>query len=258
MDNNALYEVLAEVFEAGEPTYRDGPAAVFARADRMRSRQRMTSALAVSAAVVAAATVVVSTAGLSAGHGSGGTGGLAAGAPGGGSATPSVAHPPVPPSERPMRAPDFDVSATFTRLLASAGSIGHTSTSPGLGGGLNVRDSKGTTLFEVDVQLNMTALVGPIIDCGARNLPAGTQCNVVTRSDGSRMLTSDGPDEEGTTAARQNIQQRTVDLLYPDGRRVAVTEWNAVDAKRGTVTRPTPLLTLDQLITLATAPDWTK
>jgi hypothetical protein len=66
------------------------------------------------------------------------------------------------------------------------------------------------------------------------------------------VLTSEGPNLEGPTS----IRELDVDLLYPDGRRVVFGEWNAADEKRGSVTRRVPLLTLDQLVTLATAADW--
>jgi hypothetical protein len=106
----------------------------------------------------------------------------------------------------------------------------------------------------VNVQLDAAAHVGQLLDCGTRQLPAGTQCDAVTQKDGTRMLTSDGPNAEGPLG----IQERQVDVLYPDGRRVVIGEWNAADEYQGPVTRQTPLLTLDQLITLATAADWRK
>jgi hypothetical protein len=272
MDSNAVHDVLAEVFSAGEPISGDGPAAVFARADRIRKRQRMTGAAAAAAVAVATATVVVGTASLGVGHGSGGTGGQALGGPGSGPATPSVgstttpapasAKPTRDPSARPsggplMDQPDFDVFATLTRLLPQGGSIGGGSTQPGFAG-LNYTDPNGSTRIEVNVQLHMSAMIGPYLDCGTRNLPAGAHCNVVTQPDGTRWLAWDGPNEEGVTSTQQRFRQREVDLLYPDGRRVVASEWNAVDPKRGTATRSTPVLTLDQLTTLVTAPDWRR
>jgi hypothetical protein len=105
----------------------------------------------------------------------------------------------------------------------------------------------------MNVQLD-AARIAPLLDCGGRNLPAGTRCEAVTRADGTRMLTSDGPDAEGPASVRE-LQ---VDVLYPDGRRVVAIEWNAADEVRGPATRALPLFTLDQLVTLVTAPDWRR
>jgi hypothetical protein len=149
---------------------------------------------------------------------------------------------------------DFDVFATLTRLLpldSSTEAITDPLTQLGFAA-VNITDPQGTTRLSVNVELGMTDEVGPLIDCAAREVPAGTQCTVTTLPGGARMLASDGPNVDGLGSVRELL----VDLLYPDGRRVAVGEWNAADEKRGAVSRPAPLLTLDQLVTLATAPDW--
>jgi hypothetical protein len=152
-----------------------------------------------------------------------------------------------------MGPPDFDVFDTLRRLLPAGGSIRDTETQAGYAG-ITIVDAAGTTRVDVNVQLDTAGHVEPLFDCATRHVPGGTQCTVVTRPDGTRMLTADGPDAEGPTA----IEERQVDVLYPDGRRVVVIEWNAADEQRGPTTRPTPLFALNQLITLATAPDWRK
>jgi hypothetical protein len=203
-------------------------------------------------------------------------GGAAVGGPGGGSATsaaalatsdPSTCAPEpsqfivcstdAPPSRPPHEsvAPlDIDVFATLTRLLpldSSTEAITDPLTQLGFAA-VNITDPQGTTRISVNVELGSTAAVAPLIDCSARNLPDGTQCSVITLASGGRMLTGDGPNADGPLS----IRMLQVDLLYPDGRRVYVGEWNAADEKRGAVSRSTPLLTIDQLVTLATAPDW--
>jgi hypothetical protein len=259
MDNNVVHDVLAEVFSADEPPSGDASAAVFARAARLSTRHRMTTAAAATAAVAVTATVVVGAASLAGGRGSAGTGGLAVGGPavGSPSATPSLECAATKCAEASpgrsrggeLGAPDFDVYDMLTRLLPSGGTVQKVGTQPGYAG-VTVADARGTTQLDVNVQLDASGL-GQMMDCAARHLPTGTRCNVVTQPDGTRILTSDGPNVEGPAGV-----EREVDLLYPDGRRVVIAEWNAVDEKRGETTRSTPWLTIDQLTALATAPDW--
>jgi hypothetical protein len=205
---------------------------------------------------------------LTGGHVPGGGGGLSVGGPNGGGG-PSVSGPsggsssgcnadkceaasPGIPRGHAFGPPDFDVLDTLTRLLPPGASRRDTETQPGYAG-ITVVDSLGTTRIDVNVQLEAVG-VASSLDCGVRHLPAATECNVVTQADGTVMLTSEGPNIEGPTS----IRELDVDVLYPDGRRVVFGEWNAADEKRGSVTRRVPLLTLDQLVTLATAPDWRR
>jgi hypothetical protein len=261
-DSKPLHDVVAEVFSADEPAVGDGPAAVFTRAARIRTRQRITVAAAATA--IATTAVVVAGASLAA-HSPGGrpVGGFdtdpaqwAAASP---TSDPSTSDPATPnPTARPPRSTagslDIDVYATLTRLLpldTSTEAITDPLAQLGFAA-VDITDPQGTTRVQVNVELDSTAAVGPLIDCAARTLPPGTQCAAATMPSGARMLTSDGPNADGVLTVRM-LQ---VDLLYPDGRRVFIGEWNAADEKRGAASRLTPLLTLDQLVTIATAPDW--
>jgi hypothetical protein len=87
---------------------------------------------------------------------------------------------------------------------------------------VNITDLQGTTRVSVSVELDMTAAVGPLIDCTSTELPAGTQCAVITLPGAARTLTADGPNTDGVPTVRM-LQ---VDRLYPDGRRVFVGEWH--------------------------------
>jgi hypothetical protein len=244
-DSKPLHDVLAEVFSADEPAVGIGPAAVFTRAARIRTRQRITVAL--TATAIATAAVVVGAASLAVR----GPARAPVAGPDSDSAHPTTATAtPSPVAKRTgPRQVDFDIQATLTRLLPLSNSIEDVKDEPGFAA-VNITDPQGTTRIEVNVDLD-AAGVESIMVC-TRTLPAGTQCNVTTQPDGAQLRTREGPNLDGPPS----IRALQVALLYPDGRWVVVSEWNAVDYVSGPATRRTPLLSIDQLVTLATAPDW--
>ncbi|AGZ41628.1 hypothetical protein [Actinoplanes friuliensis] len=126
---------------------------------------------------------------------------------------------------------------------------------------LVVKDAGGRTTVEVNVDPEFSTDAGKAspadlldrYDCAKRTDPQGTECTAATRDDRTRIVSIDGPaDEPGAS----EIVRRQVDVLGPDGQRVVVTVWNAVDVSSGEVTRPAPALTGAQLQEIATSKRW--
>lgn len=87
---------------------------------------------------------------------------------------------------------------------------------------------------------------------GRTDLPAaGSTCDDEQLPDGTWIVTSQGPSEPAGVGGGLMAM---VDVLTPDGVRIAVSEYNR-DGSGGT-TRPTPPLTTDQLRAIATDPAW--
>nr|BFE73736.1 hypothetical protein GCM10020092_070370 [Actinoplanes digitatis] len=97
--------------------------------------------------------------------------------------------------------------------------------------------------MEVNVQPHFTELgkasAAQLLDrydCAKRTDPDGTECTA-TSTGGVRIVSIDGPAEEPSPAG---VVRRQVDVLGPDGLRVVVTAWNAVEVKDGPATRSAP------------------
>ncbi|GGW18060.1 hypothetical protein GCM10018980_53740 [Streptomyces capoamus] len=102
-------------------------------------------------------------------------------------------------------------------------------------------DGRGRNMVEVDAQYGMTALLAGHMGC------AGVEgdCRATTLSDGTKVKKVRGPSEKGGPAVVW-----LVDVLYPDGRRVAAREVNSY-AESAPVTRPRPALAMDELVAIA-------
>ncbi|RAY11046.1 hypothetical protein DPM19_32605 [Actinomadura craniellae] len=121
------------------------------------------------------------------------------------------------------------------------------------GGEMLLADRRGTSLLSISVQNGMyQSVIG--ITCDQRRLhgPGERTCGRSSGPNGAVVHLEEGPleiDDRGAT-------ERVVDVLYPDGRRVAIRVSNGKTLKSGPRTRPEPILALDQLLTIATAPVW--
>ena len=115
-------------------------------------------------------------------------------------------------------------------------------------------DSQGRVLLLVGIgTLTDGSLAHEVFTCTTRGLPAGTQCEAWTRPDGTRVIATDGPNEDKNV---RKIRQREVDVLTPDGSRITLDQFNSEQDKAGPVSRPALLLTLDEMQTIALNPAW--
>ncbi|WP_225824379.1 hypothetical protein [Streptomyces naphthomycinicus] len=102
-------------------------------------------------------------------------------------------------------------------------------------------DGRGRSMVEVDAQYGMTDdLAGHMGCAGVRG-----HCEATELSDGTRVKKVQGPSEKGGEA-----QVWLVDVLYPDGRRVAARSVNSY-AESAPVTRPRPVLSMAELESIA-------
>ncbi|GAA3124434.1 hypothetical protein GCM10010521_09120 [Streptomyces rameus] len=102
-------------------------------------------------------------------------------------------------------------------------------------------DGHGKNMVEVDVQYDMTADLAGHMGCAG----VAGHCEATESGDGTRIKKVRGTSEKGGSA-----QVWLVDVLYPDGRRVAAREVNSY-AESAPVTRPRPALSMDRLLSIA-------
>ncbi|MGW2641286.1 hypothetical protein [Streptomyces sp. NPDC001348] len=102
-------------------------------------------------------------------------------------------------------------------------------------------DGRGKNMVEADAQYDMTALLAKDMGCAG----VSGECEARTLADGTKVKKVKGHSEKGGPAAVW-----LVDILRPDGRRVAVREVNSY-AESAPVTRPQPALGMDRLLTVA-------
>ncbi|GAA2779664.1 hypothetical protein GCM10010441_00410 [Kitasatospora paracochleata] len=105
------------------------------------------------------------------------------------------------------------------------------------------------------VQLTVSRRSGGGSDPGKIRCPQSDSpkeiCTSVTRPDGSILVSAEiaPPDNDP-------LRSRTVSLLTPDGLVVVLDAANFADSQKQDITRPEPVLTLDQLQALALDPIW--
>jgi hypothetical protein len=254
LDN--LHDVLRSVIELDEPPVAADPVAVFARADRIRTRQRIAAVcagIAVGGLAIGSAAVAVK-ASAPQGHR------VAASPPT--SPTATSASPTPSPALRPD-VPANRMMATLLHLLPAGATVSDQSGQDGFAA-LVLTDARGKTRVEVNVEPNIAGGAAKgggadelhhLFDCADRGNPPHTSCTATTLPDGTLVMTTDGPPEDN---GNDRIVRRMVDTLRPDLIRIVIVEWNAVHEKTNQATRPTPLLTLAQLQAIATDPAWTS
>ncbi|MFD8991472.1 hypothetical protein ACFVZ4_25950 [Streptomyces goshikiensis] len=153
---------------------------------------------------------------------------------------PALGDLPAAPAEGP--APDpvgADARAVLESLVPKNGI---TVASKGGGGDyayLVLDDGKGASLVQVNVQEQMGAALGGHMS-GATTLP-----------DGTKVLETKQPGEKGG----KGVLWWSADTLRPDGRRVVVSAFNTGNQSKP-ATRKEPVLTMEQLRTIALDPKW--
>lgn len=156
-------------------------------------------------------------------------------------ALPAPEDSPSPgPSAAGHRVPGARMTEVLKSHLPHRGTVTDVNAGDGLVQ-LVYDDGLGKNMVEVDAQYGMTAFLAGHMGC------AGTDgdCEATTSADGTKVKKVKGPSEKGGSAVVW-----LVDILYPDGRRVAVREVNSY-AESGPVTRPRPALGMAELLTIA-------
>ncbi|MEV6924980.1 hypothetical protein AB0M46_10830 [Dactylosporangium sp. NPDC051485] len=257
MPLDELRTALSQAVELDEPAIGTGPSAVFARADRVRTRQRLTmlvSGVAVLGVAIGAAALAVDRSGGAS---------TTAQAPVVVSSAPTGPGPSPSPSPGGRRAdvPGDVVLATLQRLLPAGVATSEPFSSPGFAEVI-LTDPAGRGKVQVNVQPHFAEPpsrrpVGDapmdLFSCAKRGMPAGTRCTESTLPDGTLVVLTDGPSED---AGHNRIKLRMADVYRPDHVRIVIGTWNAVHEKTNTATRAEPPLTVQQLQAIATDPAW--
>lgn len=238
-DETMLRTALARTATVGEPP---GSAvdSVFAKAGRMRARRRVGAGMLTVAGIAGVSMLF-----LNLGGGGQGIGVLAP-------AEPVASAAPV---FKGLTAPQ-EVLANLIRLMPSTVTATEPFSQEGYGEIVAV-DADGKTKVELNVQPLFgegglkpgPTNVDSEFDCATRALEnPGDKCEAQTLADGTVVVV--------VTGTAKGIELRQVDVLTPGRLRVAVAVWNAADEKGGPVTRPSPVLTIEQLKAIALDPSW--
>ncbi|GAB3833719.1 hypothetical protein ACFPIJ_09580 [Dactylosporangium cerinum] len=259
MPLDELRTTLNQAAELDEPPVGGGPAAVFARADRTRNRQRI--ATAVSGIVVLG--VVAGVAAVAADRSGGApTAGPAAVVSAGPPTAPTLTSAAPSPRTRPSDVPADVMLNTLLSLLPAGLTVSEPYSQKGFAE-VVLNDPAGRGKVQINVQPGFNRVVPSgrvvgddpmdVFTCAKRRDPAGTQCTGSTLPDGTIVVLTEGPSED---AGHDRIQRRMADVYRPDGVRVVIGTWNAVREKTNTATRAEPPLTVQQLQAIATDPAW--
>ncbi|MFI0810688.1 hypothetical protein [Streptomyces echinatus] len=152
-------------------------------------------------------------------------------------ALPAPQGTPATPAER---APGARLTRVLKAHLPHGGTVSDVNASDGLVQ-LVHDDGHGKNMVEVDVQFDRTDDLAGHMGCAG----VSGDCAATTLGDGTRVKKVRGTSEKGGSA-----QVWSVDVLYPDGRRVLAREVNSF-AESAPVTRPRPELSMDQLRDIA-------
>lgn len=140
------------------------------------------------------------------------------------------------------QAPPLDYTLlmpTFRALLPDGLSVGEETDTGGEFASVVVDDGEGRSLVQINVQADM------------RDVADDLYGEATTLPDGTLLATSKEPGEKGGAG----VVQWSADTMRPDGMRVVVSAFNS-GAQSTPATRPEPALTMDQLVALATSPQW--
>ncbi|WP_405190711.1 hypothetical protein OG473_22325 [Streptomyces anulatus] len=150
--------------------------------------------------------------------------------------------PSAPAKDTGAQAPVLDYTLlmpTFRALLPDGLSVGEETDTGGEFASVVVDDGEGRSLVQINVQADM------------RDVADDLYGEATTLPDGTLLATSKEPGEKGGAG----VVQWTADTMRPDGMRVVVSAFNS-GAQSTPATRPEPALTMDQLVALATGPQW--
>ncbi|MYX94194.1 hypothetical protein GT045_05080 [Streptomyces sp. SID486] len=148
--------------------------------------------------------------------------------------------PTGPASTGGRQAPGPRLSRVLKAHLPGGGTVSDENAGDGLVQ-LVYDDGHGKNMVEVDVQYDMTADLAGHMGCA----DVTGHCEAARLDDGTLVKKVRGSSEKGGAA-----QVWLVDVLYPDGRRVAAREVNSY-AESAPVTRPRPALSMDRLAGIA-------
>jgi hypothetical protein len=257
-----------------EPPLERGPDAVFGAARRIGLRRQVGGVLVGLTTIALVLSVGLLAGGSRSGHGGTVISPGAAPAPSPAVSPKVTVSWPITPSEKAsLRAlphgsatpdlgyiPAATMLATLKSLLPAGVTTSADDAQPGYAG-LDVGDGNGKVRLEINVQPQFDAGRGSgpapsvqIFNCAWRESdPVGTTCHLNTLTNGTRVLTTDGPDEDSRA---HPARQRSVDTITVGDLRIAINQWNAVSDKTGPVTRPTMLLTTAQMTAIALSPLW--
>ncbi|MEV3896895.1 hypothetical protein OG333_16010 [Streptomyces anulatus] len=158
------------------------------------------------------------------------------------SAAKDTGKPSAPAKDTGAQAPVLDYTLlmpTFRALLPEGLSVGEETDTGGEFASVVVDDGEGRSLVQINVQADM------------RDVADDLYGEATTLPDGTLLATSKEPGEKGGAG----VVQWTADTMRPDGMRVVVSAFNS-GAQSTPATRPEPALTMDQLVALATGPQW--
>ncbi|MFI1252056.1 hypothetical protein ACH4TY_35960 [Streptomyces anulatus] len=150
--------------------------------------------------------------------------------------------PSAPAKDTGAQAPPLDYTLlmpTFRALLPDGLSVGEETDTGGEFASVVVDDGEGRSLVQINVQADMRDAAGDLYG------------EATTLPDGTLLATSKKPGEKGGAG----IVWWSADTMRPDGMRVVVSAFNSGEQSTP-ATRPEPALTMDQLVALATSPEW--
>lgn len=111
---------------------------------------------------------------------------------------------------------------------------------------VNVYDAEAKSLVPIETTVLINVQQDTTDDVAAELYGADAE----TLPDGTKVATRQGPGDKGVAAS----VMWTVDTMRADGLRVVISAYNP--ASRGTPTRSTPALTIEQLREIALSPKW--
>lgn len=233
-----------------EPPCAAGLDEVLVRARRFQVRRRVGAGVAAVSVAGLALTVALAAA---RGGGAGGSGDDLAAPPSAGPALASTAPARTAGGSgaAPVTAPG-QMLATLKRLVPPGFSVSQPFAEEGYAV-VVLTDAAGKGQVSVNVR---PAFGEPsFFTCAGRPelAAAGSTCHDERLPDGTRIVTSQGSAEPNGVA---DALTAMVDVLTPDGVRVAVSEYNRVPGAPASPTRAEPPLTADQLRAIATDPAW--
>ena len=251
--NDTLPDLMRRATEDLEPESTDLVERGMRRGAVLRRRRTALLSLSGAGAVLATAGIIVGGSALFAGAGGD--------APVAGTTNPATPTASVKPTPIPTAGPKAVTSEMTLRTLKSLLPKGLKQSGPYswgsdregyLGAGVVVNDGKGASAVVVFLSRE-----GGTKSCSSRGEEVD-RCEV--RPDGSILTWKKNavtnPLNPDKPRIDNGILQNTVELTYPDGRVVSLTNYNGPAEKGFKESRPKPLFTVEQLTPMATNKGW--